>query len=262
MQRKLPVRKALALAAALCAAATPLSSVAATDTDALVAQVKALAERVERLEAQNTQLRSALETDRISENEPELATRIKAVEAQQQALRGPAHITHALDGISVEGSLTALVQQARRSALGDPASGRSRANYRGDVAVTLPGGDFGANKGKVFVHARFGQGDGLALRPTYTGTANSTTFSGTDPDDAQFTLAQAWYQLDVPLSQRGEHKAVFTVGKIDPFGFFDQNAIADDMYDKVICFNTLEHIHEERRLTRELLRVLRPGGRW
>jgi len=89
MQRKLPVRKALALAAALCAAATPLSSVAATDTDALVAQVKALAERVERLEAQNTQLRSALETDRISENEPELATRIKAVEAQQQALRGP-----------------------------------------------------------------------------------------------------------------------------------------------------------------------------
>ncbi|MBK7720007.1 MAG: carbohydrate porin [Simplicispira sp.] len=73
-----------------------------------------------------------------------------------------------------------------------------------------------------------GQGDGLALRPTYTGTANSSTFSGTDPDDAQFTLAQAWYQLDVPLSQRGEHKAVFTVGKIDPFGFFDQNAIADD----------------------------------
>ncbi|MBK7719966.1 MAG: hypothetical protein IPJ36_14875 [Simplicispira sp.] len=91
MQRKLPVRKALALAAALRAAATPLSSVAATDTDALVAQVKALAERVERLEAQNTQLRSALETDRISENEPELATRIKAVEAQQQALQGPAH---------------------------------------------------------------------------------------------------------------------------------------------------------------------------
>ena len=229
MQRKLPVRKALSLAAALCAAATPLSSVAATDTDALVAQVKALAERVERLEAQNTQLRSALETDRISENEPELATRIQAVEAQQQALQGPAHkLTEALDGISVEGSLTAMVQQARRSALGDPASGRSRANYRGDVAATLPGGDFGANKGKVFVHARFGQGDGLALRPTYTGTANSTTFSGTDPDDAQFTLAQAWYQLDVPLSQRGEHKAVFTVGKIDPFGFFDQNAIADD----------------------------------
>ncbi|MBK7719967.1 MAG: hypothetical protein IPJ36_14880 [Simplicispira sp.] len=111
------------------------------------------------------------------------------------------------------------------------------------MAVTLPGGDFGANKGKVFVHARFGQGDGLALRPTYTGTANSSTFSGTDPDDAQFTLAQAWYQLDVPLSQRGAHKAAFTVGKIDPFGFFDQNAIADDetrhFANKVFVHNPL-----------------------
>lgn len=38
--------------------------------------------------------------------------------------------------------------------------------------------------------------------------------------------------------------------------------IADDIYDNIICFNTLEHIHEERRLTRELLRVLRPGGRF
>lgn len=38
--------------------------------------------------------------------------------------------------------------------------------------------------------------------------------------------------------------------------------IADETYDNVICFNTLEHIHEERRITRELLRVLRPGGRF
>lgn len=229
MLHKLPARKALALAAGLCAGVMPLSSLAATDTDALVLQVKALAERVERLEAQNTQLRAALESDRISEHEPELATRLKAVEAQQQALQAPASkLVEALDGISVEGSLTGMVQQARRSALADPASGRSRANYRGDVAVTLPGGDFGANKGTVFVHARFGQGEGLALRPTYTGTANSTTFSGTDPDDTQFTLAQAWYQLDVPLGTSDAHKATFTVGKIDPFGFFDQNAIADD----------------------------------
>lgn len=38
--------------------------------------------------------------------------------------------------------------------------------------------------------------------------------------------------------------------------------IADEIYDNVICFNTLEHIHEERRITRELLRVLRTGGRF
>ncbi|WP_037472015.1 carbohydrate porin [Simplicispira psychrophila] len=223
-------RTALALAAALCTGALPLSAVAATHTDAMLAQLQALVERVERLEAQNTQLRSALESDRLSENEPELATRIKAVEAQQQALQSPASkLIKALEGISVEGSLTGMVQQARRGDLDDPSAGHSRANYRGDVAATLPGGTFGKNTGKIFVHARFGQGEGLALRPTYTGTANSTTFGGSDLDDTQFTLAQAWYQLDMPIGNASNgRKASFTLGKIDPFMFFDQNSIADD----------------------------------
>lgn len=226
MRPALPARTALAVA--LCLGIAPLSAMAA-DNDALMAQIKALVERVERLEAQNTQLRSALESDRISENEPELATRLKAVEAQQQALQAPAKKLDAFDGISVEGSLTGAVQQAGRGALVDPATGRSRSNYRGDVAVTLPGGEFGKNKGTVYVHARFGQGDGLALRPTYTGTANSTAFGGNDPDDTQFTVAQAWYQLEVPFTERNVlRKATFTVGKIDPFVFFDQNSMADD----------------------------------
>ena len=222
---------ALALAAALCAGTLPLTATAAaTDTDALLVQIKALAERVERLEAQNTQLRSALDSDRISENEPELATRLKAVEVQQQALQAPSSkLIEALEGISVEGSLTGMVQQARRRDLDDPGAGQSRSNYRGDVGVTLPGGKFGDSTGKVFVHARFGQGAGLALRPTYTSTANSTTFRGSEPDDTQFTLAQLWYQLDMPLGgARSARQARFTAGKIDPFVFFDQNSIADD----------------------------------
>ena len=230
MRLLLSQRTALALAAALCAGAAPLAATAATDTDALLVQIKALAERVERLEAQNTQLRSALDSDRISENEPELATRLKAVEVQQQALQAPSSkLIEALEGISVEGSLTGMVQQARRRDLDDPGAGQSRSNYRGDVGVTLPGGKFGDSTGKVFVHARFGQGAGLALRPTYTSTANSTTFRGSEPDDTQFTLAQLWYQLDMPLGgARSARQARFTAGKIDPFVFFDQNSIADD----------------------------------
>lgn len=228
----LPPRRLLALAAVLCTAALPLPGAAATDTEALVAQLKSLAERVERLEAQNTQLRAALESERISDTEPELATRLKALEAQQQALQGPAgKVAGALEGIQVEASLTGLVQGAGRSALANGAGGRDRANYRGDVAVTLPGGEFASGTGKVFVHARFGQGDGLALRSTYTGTANSTAFRLGDgaPDDAQIALAQAWYQLEVPVGDGGAlGKASVTVGKIDPFLFFDQNAIADD----------------------------------
>jgi dynactin complex subunit len=87
MRVALPARTALAMALSL--GAVPLTA-HATDNEALLAQIKALVERVERLEAQNTQLRSALESDRISENEPELVTRLKAVEAQQQALQTPA----------------------------------------------------------------------------------------------------------------------------------------------------------------------------
>jgi len=229
MRAPSPARPAFALAAALLTASLPLPSAAASDSAALAAQVQALAQRVERLETQNAELRAALGSERISDAEPELATRLKAVEAQQQALQGPASkLVEAFEGVGVEGSLTAMAQQAPRSALADPASGRSRANYRGDVAVTLPGGTAGAGTGTVYLHARFGQGEGLALRPTYTGTANSTTFAGSDPDGTQFTLAQAWYQWETPFGQDGGHKAVLTVGKIDPFGFFDQNAIADD----------------------------------
>ncbi len=143
-------------------------------------------------------------------------------------VHAPPEPTEAPEGIQIEGSLTGLVQQAHRSALDAPATSRNRANYRGDVTVALPGGRFGANQGKVFLHARLGQGEGLVLRPTYTGTVNSTTFSGNNPDDIQIALAQAWYQLDMPLGNAGVHKAVVTLGKIDPFGFFDQNAVADD----------------------------------
>ncbi len=38
--------------------------------------------------------------------------------------------------------------------------------------------------------------------------------------------------------------------------------IEDETYDNVICFNTLEHIQEDRHLLQELLRVLKPGGRF
>ena len=36
----------------------------------------------------------------------------------------------------------------------------------------------------------------------------------------------------------------------------------DCTYDNVICFNTLEHIFDEHMILSELLRVLRPGGKF
>jgi hypothetical protein len=100
--------------------------------------------------------------------------------------------------------------------------------------VTLPGGEMGDTEGKIFAHFRFGQGSGIGLRPTYTSGANTTAFqTAAGSDDSFGILAQAWYQLKIPLLDGGtkanarEHLHL-TAGKIDPFVFFDQNGAADD----------------------------------
>ena len=127
-----------------------------------------------------------------------------------------------------------MAQRANRDGVAGFASRQSRLNYRGDVSVTLPGGEIGDIEGKIFSHFRFGQGNGVGLRPTYTSTPNTTAFqTNAGPDDSFAILAQAWYQLTVPLPRGGvkanarEHLHL-TAGKIDPFVFFDQNAAADD----------------------------------
>ena len=68
-------------------------------------------------------------------------------------------------------------------------------------------------------------------------TPNTTAFqvqgTNANPDDSFGILAQAWYQLTVPLplggyKPRSRETVRLTFGKIDPFVFFDQNAAADD----------------------------------
>jgi hypothetical protein len=206
----------------------------ATDA-AVLAELKRLSERIEALEKQNKELEKSLATERLSEQEPELITRLKAVEFQTLSMQKQARQIEALEGIAVGASLSSVVQKV---GAGHTATGVSetRANYRGDISVSLPGGEIGNSEGKIFTHFRFGQGNGLGLRPTYTSTANTTAFEvGSTPADDSFgILAQAWYQLTIPLTGDDGSKANarehlhLTAGKIDPFVFFDQNAAADD----------------------------------
>jgi len=208
---------------------------ASDDMKALLAEVKRLADRVETLEKNNKELEKSLVTERISEKEPEIVTRLKAVEFQTLSMQKQARQIEALEGITVGASLTGVAQRASRAGLpAGAASRQSRLNYRGDVSVTLPGGSMGDIEGKIFSHFRFGQGNGVGLRPTYTSTPNTTAFeTNAGPDDSFAILAQAWYQLTVPLPRGGikanarEHLHL-TAGKIDSFVFFDQNAAADD----------------------------------
>jgi high affinity Mn2+ porin len=207
---------------------------AADDMATVLAEMKRLSARVEALEKQNKDLEKALASERISEKDPELATRVKAVETQVDAIKGPAtKLAEALDGIEVEGSITAVVQKVGG---GGTASGRdeTRGNYRGDLTISLPVGSMGDSDGKFFTHVRLGQGDGVGLRPTYTSGPNTAAFQGAaGSDDTYGIVAQAWYQLTTPLGydarkEDARDHLILTVGKIDPFVFFDQNAAADD----------------------------------
>ncbi|MCK6420039.1 MAG: carbohydrate porin [Aquabacterium sp.] len=220
-----------AMASALAAA---LAGPALAADDAVMAELKRLAARVEALEQQNQELKKALASERLSEKDPEIVSRIKYVETQVDAIKGPAtKLADALDGVSVEGSLVAIAQ---RAGAGATSSGtrESRINYRGDVGVTLPAGSMGDQEGTLYTQVRMGQGNGVGLRPTYSSTPNTGAFEKAEGADDSFAiLAQAWYQLKVPLSNSARKEDArehlyLTVGKIDPFVFFDQNAAADD----------------------------------
>lgn len=235
-------RRLMAAAVAGSFALPALPTMAADDMALLKAELKRLSTRIENLERQNKDMEQSLATERLSDREPEIATRLKAVEFQTLSMQKQARQIEALEGITVGASLTGVLQKV---GAGDTAStaAETRANYRGDVSVTLPGGEIGNAEGKIFGHFRFGQGTGIGLRPTYTSSANTTAFEvgsglGTlAADDSFGILAQAWYQLKIPLMNDGDPTQTranarehlhLTAGKIDPFVFFDQNAAADD----------------------------------
>lgn len=222
------------LALAVAAALLPAASHAA-DNDAVMAELRRLAERIQTLEAQNKALEKALSSEYRREADPEVATRIKTLESQTTALSEKRHILDALDGIQVGGSLTTVAQSAPKRATANERNA-NELNWRGDLTVEAPAGEVGNTTGKLFAHVRVGQGDGLTplLRPTYTGNVNSSTFAvggSSDKSDSSALLAQLWYQFDIGLPNAYEEvdrRFEVTFGKMDPFLFFDQNAAADD----------------------------------
>ena len=204
--------------------------------------------RLQALEDAQQQTDKALNTERLSEQEPELVTRLKAVEFQTLAMQKQARQIEALEGVSVAASLTGVLQRASAPSL-EGGGAQSRLNYRGDVSVGVPAGRLNDIEGRLFAHVRLGQGEGLALRGSLAGGTNAVAFqTQAGASDSFAILAQAWYQLTVPLPRdHGQAKAreqlEVTVGKMDPFLFFDQNAIADDetarFQNKVFVHNPL-----------------------
>lgn len=185
-------------------------------------------QRVQTLEAQQTQVVRALDKETISEKEPDLTARLKALETLAISAQSAARKVEAFDGITTGFSLTTVAQKPFGTSDG------SQLNYRGDAFVSLPLATIGDIEQNVFVQFRLGQGVGLNGISSFS-KPNASAFrvSSAGPDDSVAVLGQAWYQATIPLPFGGykphsKETLELNFGKIDPFVFFDQNAAAGD----------------------------------
>jgi len=204
-------------------------ALAAPNDDDLRVELSQLVQRLDQLEAANRQLQTRLAEVEHEEKEEAMATRLEDMEIELLSLRKQARAIEMVEGISAGAAMTMVAQKALT---GETNESDSQLNYRADISVTLPGGEIGDAEGRLFAQFRLGQGEGLSfVDPGFSSTPNSTAFQLSQGDDAAAILAQAWYQLDVPLNEAradaSQHLEI-NFGKIDPFVFFDQNTVADD----------------------------------
>lgn len=244
------------LAVVISLLALPAAAQEAAAEDPVAAQLRKLIERVEQLERRNEELERRVEELSTGETPPAPAAaqaeaepappasqqdaRLEQVEREQRSLREqllsmtpPTPIDVGGDGPTFEVSLVGVVQSVNSDG-SDDGEQSTRLNYRGDVVVTLPAGSIKDARGTLVGQLRFGQGGGVALVPTYTSTPNTATFEATAGSDQTYAVvAQAYYQLDWPLdagrfNDLAGDRIEFTIGKLDFFAFFDQNAVAGD----------------------------------
>lgn len=250
-----PRALAVALAAAaLCGGALAADKAAPKKLQPVTAeQMQQLIERMQQLEQRNTELEQQVKA--LAARQAPAATaaaatpgattpaagadwgqqRLVAIEQQVKALAKPAQ-ADADDELTVETSLVAVGQHVGSKG-SDSGHSQGRLNYRGDVEINVPLGQlrqFGEARFTGFGHLRFGQGSGVSLRPTHTATVNSVPFeAGAGSDETYAIIAQAWGQLEWDLgagrfNDLPSNRVELNLGKIDIFGFFDQNAVAGD----------------------------------
>lgn len=204
----------------------------------LEARNSGLEQQVKTLKDESDAVAAGLDSPRLSQYEPELTVRLKAVEKDALEMKKAAKIAEGLEGIKVSAALATVGQHA--SGLpGGMENGSSQLNYRADVSVELPLAAVGDIEHKLFAHLRMGQGLGLNAAFSNLGhfasAPNALAFraSGSSPDDSVTILGQAWYQAAIPLPFLGfkpysRETLEVTFGKMDIFGFFDQNAGGGD----------------------------------
>ena len=221
----------IAILAVICLG--KVSTAWAVSEEDILHKLEDMEKRIEKLEAEKAELERSLQEPYISEEEPEVAARLKAVESQANSYRQAARTVEALEGISAGMGLTLMAQG--QSGSGPGTDKDSELNYRADATVSLPAGSLGNAEGFIFTHFRMGQGLGLENSGGAFASLNASSFQrpGSEASDSTVLLAQAWYQVNVPLPLSGNpdlsrRHVELNFGKMDPFAFFDQNRIADD----------------------------------
>lgn len=122
----------------------------------------------------------------------------------------------AAEGLALGGRVTMVSQTVNQASVadGNPVTNRI------DITAELPVAMTSRAEGKLFAHIRAGNGAPAENNAFATSNAANFDFPGA-------VLLQAWYQLDIVTGAEG-NKVELTAGKIDPFGFFDGNALSDD----------------------------------
>ena len=224
----LPLVSTLALVAGLTA--TPvLAEPAGADIQAVL---QAMQGRLDALEARNAELERRLAgAPAAAEQAATLGKRVEELENEVVALGKKPDPLARFEGFSAGASLTLVGQHANRGTVDG-----GQLTARADVEVEMPMGSIGDAEGKLFAHFRAGDGGGVD-----TGSFAPVNAAGFG-DESRMDLMQAWYQLDIPVGAGGGElgRVEVTVGKIDPFGFFDGNTVADDESEQ---FLNLAFIH-------------------
>lgn len=178
-------------------------------------EINALKERVDTMESQHSDFQKGI-TEKLEFLSRDMdmvdyrTARIRALEEKAGAFTLGGDLSFFLQGFSIDGY------------------GRVDGSYSGDLFLTIPVGRYG----NVYLRGDIGEGEGIVgdLPPTFSGPNADLEFN-----EPKFTLAEAWYWTSVPIPDLKDQRLELTIGKVDPTGIFDANAVANSETDQFIA---------------------------
>jgi hypothetical protein len=145
---------------------------------------------------------------------------VKRAKVESELASHRRHIEHLIEEVGMTGGITTFVQGTAHNEKNDPNPNESGEeadfSFSADIYLERQVGKHGL----VHLYLDVGQGDLVTnnLPKTVSGPNADLEFN-----EDLIHLAEAWYQHSF-----FQDKVILTVGKLDPFGFFDTNSLAND----------------------------------